>query len=323
MFSGQNPYLSLLTMPGPFNYPPTVFLFISFFQDKMFFDILSAMSFFIAIFLLTKKRLLISIILFIIFNFSYFPYKFNFGMGQINNFILLFIILSYYYNPFFLSYAVGIKLVPIIYLLYYLIIKDYKNIFLVILFICSLFLLSLFVVPWEFQKVYFQDVFFRALAGGGKEVYYNQSLAGFLSRANLQILFYPFSFLFIFITWYKARKLKVDRVFASVTCLMLLLNPIAWQHHFVVAIIPLILLFKEDKLIVTLAYLFLAWNFKRPEIVGAEVNIILSHQFLGTFMLWILAIFEKNTRRILPILYALTILFIYLSAILCRGNICF
>ena len=323
LFSGQNPYVSLLTMPGPFNYPPTVFLFIAFFQNKVLFDLLSYLAFFLSVYLLTKRNLVTAGGLFLLFLISYFPFKFNNVMGQINNFILLFIVLAYYYHPFFLAYAIGIKLVTVIYLFYYFLTKDYKKILSVFLFVALLIVLSLFVVPLNFQKVHFTDVILRAFGDTGKEVYYNQSLAGLLSRSGLPFLLYPLSLLFLIMTWFKGRRLTPDKVFSAVTCLMLILNPIAWQHHFVIAVIPLIFLFKDDKLLVSLSYLLMAWNFKHPEIIPTDINVILSHQFLGVFLLWVLALFGKKTRTILLVIYAVFFLFIYLRFLLCKGNFCF
>ena len=221
LLAGQNPYLHLITMPGPFNYPPTSFLFLIFIQNRLIFEIFSILAFFVSIYLLTNKKLLLSIFLYGIFHFSFFPLKFNYGMGQINNFILLFIVLAYYYNPIFLAYAIGIKLVPVIYLYFYFIKKDYKKIFLTLLFVMVFWILSLFIIKFDFQKIYFLDVFWRAFGEGGKDVYYNQSLAGLLARSNVNIYF-PLSLIFLIITWVKGRKLSKDRVFSAVTCLMLI-----------------------------------------------------------------------------------------------------
>ena len=320
LFSGGNPYLHLITMPGPFNYPPTVFLFISFLQNRLIFDILSALAFFISIFLLTNKKFFVSFFLFFVSLLIFFPYKFNVGMGQINNFILLFVVLAYYYNPFFLAYAISIKLTPIIFLFYYFIKKDYKKIIIVLTLCLILYAMSLIIVPFDFQKIYFLDVFWRAFGTGGKEVYYNQSLAGLLARSNTSFLFYPLTILLLFVTYIKGKKLKRERVFSAVTCLMLILNPIAWQHQFVFAIIPLILLFNLNKKLVLAVFFLLAWNFKQPDLVPKELS---SHQFYGVFILWMLAIFGGKSTKLIGIIGTVGIIGVYLRFLICRGSFCF
>ena len=303
LFSGGNPYTHLINSPGPHNYPPTAFLFLIFLQNKLLFDILSFLSFFISLYLLTNKKFFVSCLLFLVSYAIFFPFKFNYGMGQINNFILLFCVLAYYYSPVFLAYAIGIKVIPAIYLLYFFIKRDFKKIFATLVFLFFFFLLSFLIISWDFQKIYFFDVFFRGFGNVGKEVYYNQSLAGLLARSSLSFFIYPFSLLILFMTWLKGRKINSPRLFSAVTCLLLILSPIAWQHHFVFAIIPLILLFPLNKLLVIVAYFLIASNIKNPRIIPGEFSFILSHQFWGIFILWILALWDKKAVKIISYIW--------------------
>jgi hypothetical protein len=320
LFSGVNPYVRLTNFAGPHNYPPTAFLFLVFLQNRLVFDVLSAFAFLVSLYLLTNKKLFLSLTVYAIFHFLFFPLKFNYGMGQINNFILLFVVLAYYYNPFFLAYAIGIKLSPIIFLFYYFVMKDFRKICTVVCCLLLLIVASLILIQWDFQKIYFLEVFWRAFGSGGKEVYYNQSLQGFLSRAGAALLNLPLSIFILLVTWIRGQKLSSERVFSAVACLMLMLNPIAWQHHFVLAIIPLILLFNLNKLLVILSGVLLAWNFKQPEIIPNE---LLSHQFYGIFILWMLALFGKDSLRIIGIIGTIGIIGVYCRYLLCRGFICF
>jgi hypothetical protein len=320
LLNGRNPYVGLTNFPGPHNYPPTAFWFLIFLPDRFWFDGLSALAFFAAVFLLTGRNWLLSLFLFLVFSLVFFPYKFNAGMGQINNFILFLTVLAYYFHPFFLSYAIGIKLTPAIFLLYYFLSRQFDKIFLVLLGLGVLFGLSFWLIGWEFQKVYFLDVFWRAWGMAGKEVYYNQSLAGLLARAGWGEGFPALAVLFLVLTMWRGHQLSPDRLFAAAACLMLMLNPLAWQHHFVMAVIPLILLFPLNKILVLTAFFLLAWNFKTPQTVPKE---LLSHQFYGVFILWVLALWGKNAAKILGFAGVLAVTAIYVRFLLCRGFVCF
>lgn len=105
---GDNPYLTLLTSPGPFNYPPSSFYFLwwldllPFFGSSVLWNYLSVFSFLLSIFLLTKLiwlqkwKVWYFLVATLFFTIPFFPEKFNVGNGQMNNFILLFVVLSWW-----------------------------------------------------------------------------------------------------------------------------------------------------------------------------------------------------------------------------------
>lgn len=333
---GLNPYLGIISSKFPFNYPPPALLFIlplGFFrmtQAAPLWNFGSVAAFILAIWLIlrmskTKVSLLGFIFLTAAFTIFYFPEKFNLGNGQINNYIFLLTVLGISWSPLFLAAAISIKLAPAIFLLYFLILRDRQKILITILFVLVLFVLPIVIWGWDFQKRYYQEIFFYSFTLGAKDWYYNQSLFGFLARTFsnpvlINGLFYSLSIVFVVLTWWRGRRLPKNRALAAVGCLYLLIHPVALQHYFMFAVLPFILLIKSDKKILIISYLLLAANIKEPNLVPKMFNFILSHQFYGIFILWLLALFDRKIWKILQLLWVSVIgfayvLFIYSSRI--------
>ena len=319
-----NPYQFLTTSPGPFNYPPPVFLFLfpfGFFglsTSWYIWVILALLSLFVSMFLLLKLSNKLTPLSYlvapILLWFLFFPTKFTLGMGQINLFILLFITLTIYFyhrknysaSAFFLALAAVIKLSPGLLALYFIYTKDFKTLVKFIFIVLSLLLLSLPLMTFNYQSVYYFDVFFRAFGLAGKDIYYNQSLIAFLSRslASQTLIAYIYYAFILFSLWY-IRKSSGLKLWGYLTCLVLLLNPLAWQHYFVLAIIPLILLPANP-----LAYLLLAWNWPVPGSVPRE---LWPHQFFGALLL----LFNYKY------FWVIIITIVYFFSLLCKGGYCF
>lgn len=335
--AGANPYLGLITRTFPFNYPPASLLFLfplgffDFNTANVIWNILSTLSVIISIRLLTKKHFLPLVLLFTVF---FFPVKFNIGNAQINHFLLLFVTLSiYFYNSgrknfsaFFLAFAICIKLAPIIFLLYFFIIKDYRQIARIFAFVVFIVLITFIFVPASYQWTYLHDVLPLSFTSGAKDWYYNQSLWGFLARqvgSLAPVLYYPLAILILVVTWWRGKKINSVRALAAVSCLYLLIHPIALQHYFGFAIIPFILLLnRRDWKILTIAYLLLAFDIKNFSSVSKEYNFILSHDFYGVLILWLLALWPKNIWKIMNAIWVCVILTVYVFALICRGRSC-
>lgn len=336
---GLNPYQGLLTRTFPFNYPPPALLFLfplgffDFATANIVWNILSLVSVIISIRLLIKSNLyfLIAVVLFTVF---FFPVKFNIGNGQINHFILLFCVLGLcFYNTgrknwsaFFLAFATGIKFAPAIFLLYFFIRRDYKQIIRIIIFVIFILFISFIFIPPSYQLIYLHDVLPLSFSSGAKDWYYNQSLWGFLARAAPSLatyLFYPLATIILFLTWWRGRKLDSKRALAAVSCLYLLIHPIALQHYFAFAIIPLILLWdKKDWLILSVVYLLLAFDIKNFIQVPREFNFLLSHDFYGVLILWILALWRKKFWKIVSFIWVSVILMAYVFVLVCHRGAC-
>ena len=344
--SGWNPYLGLVTRSFPFNYPPISLLFLfplGFFDyavANILWNILSLGSVLLSIWLIREiagspKKYFILLAIF--FTFFFFPVKFNLGNAQINHFLLLFCSLSLYFyhrdrknfSALFLSLAIGIKLAPVIFLLYFVIRRDWRQIARVLIWLLILIAISLIFVPVSYQIVYLRDVLPLSFTSGAKDWYYNQSLWGFLARllSNspfIPFVFYPLSGFSVFFTWRRGRQVSWQRALAAVSCLYLLIHPIALQHYFSFAIIPLILLWnKKDWLILVVCYLLLAFDIKNFSQVSKELNIFLSHDFFAVLILWSLALWREKIKIIVTFYWSIVILFIYFLGLLCRAKFCF
>ena len=119
------------------------------------------------------------------FTIFFFPVKFNIGNGQINHFILLFCSLSLYLyrlnkknlSALFLAFAISIKLAPLIFLLYFMITKDWQQVLKVLSLTVLIFIVPILLLGWNYQQRYYQEIFFYSFTNGAKDWYYNQSLS--------------------------------------------------------------------------------------------------------------------------------------------------
>lgn len=348
-------YRYLLHSPGPFNYPPSAFLFLwwpgllSYPVAGMLWNLLSIGSLFISLYYIhklaaQKVRLSSYIVTLALFTFPFFPVKHNLASGQINLFVLLFTVLSLYlykinhksWSALFLAYATGIKLVPVVFLIVFVVSHDWRQIMRFALWLAILCLIPLSFIPWQFQLNYYTKDFFQAFPLAGKSLYYNQSLLGFLTRSlqnplAIRLSQYTISLAMVVLTLFEGRKISTNRLVAAATCLYLMLHPLAWQHHFVFIILPLVLLaydlgHSKAKVrfwvVLIIAYLLTCWNFKQPSIVPEQFNFILSHQFFAALILWILALWREQFFRIAAVLWIGSILCAYCLLILCRANMC-
>ena len=312
---GLNPYLALLTSPGPFNYPPSSFYFLwwvdllPFFWASVLWNYLSFFSYMLSVFLISKLvwkvtwKLWYFFIAILFFTLPFFPEKFNLGNGQMNNFILLFIALSWWLNTqnkkwlgaMGVAYSIGIKLIPAVFILPSIVEKDYRQVARII--VCTVFIMisTIPLFGWENIKPYITSIFFEGFGVHGKAIYYNQSLLAFLlltfSVAVGVSLFKICWIVLPLISWVSLSKVKAERFTISMavaTCLYLLLHPLAWQHHFVFAVIPLLVGWKFlPKWLIILSFALIAGNIKQPELIPVWATLLLSNQFLGVFLLWV------------------------------------
>lgn len=351
-----NPYERLISSPGPLNYPPSALLFfLPFGYLQLFFDqtlawyvwvFASLAALFISLRLLLKMigvgKLRWLVVAILLFWFLFFPTKFTLGMGQVNLFILLFIVLGIFQSrqkkyvsaTFFLALATAVKLSPLVLALYFLLRWDKKSLVWYFSWLAVFFLLPFLFVSFDWQKLYYTHVFFNAFTVAGKEVYYNQSLLAFLARSLsnvtvIKLTSYSLSVVLVILTSIRARKISDSRLWSALVSQVLLINPLAWQHHFVLAIIPIILLTKEywgklsPMLLLAMAYLLTAANIINPGIFPREFNFLRSHQFFGAVLLWILAVFGKSSGKVLAFLWVSGLTVFYILTLFCRAKICF
>lgn len=351
---GLNPYQGIISSTFPFNYPPTALLFLwplGFLPQNLaaiLWNLASVSALLLSIFLVIKitktKYVWSSFFIFtFLFTLPYFPSKFNLGMGQINNFVLVLVAAALFFytsgrknlSALCLAIATGIKLAPAVFILYFFLKKDWRQVFRVGIFLLTIIFVSFILVPVSYQIEYFSKVLPLSFTLGSKDWYYNQSLYGFLARllSNgfvVQLAFYGLSILILFLTWWRGRRVSNFRQIATVACLYLLIHPIALQHYFGLALIPVILLTLGSARgnwrnwgVLGISYLLLAANIKQPELVPREFNFLLSHQFFGILLLWILALWRERIMRVIGGIWVIGVTTGYLLMLLCRAGICF
>ena len=179
---GGNPYHGIISTDFPLNYPPPVLLFIwplgllPMSLAGPVFNILSVIAFIVSIWLVlkiaqTKVRAPAFVFIVMSFTLFYFPEKFNVGNGQINNFLLLLVAAGLYFyfagkknfSALLLASASAIKLAPLVFLLFYLIQRDYRPVVRVLVWLAILFLLPVIIFGWQFQERYYREIFWYSI----------------------------------------------------------------------------------------------------------------------------------------------------------------
>lgn len=321
---GLNPYQTLLTSPGPYNYPPPSLLFLApfalgdFFPSAVIWNVTSLVSYLVSIFILTRLSPRFSFpslaTLTFLFTLPFFPEKFNLGNGQINNFILLLCVLTLWFwrrgrrttGALLLAAATVIKIVPGFFLIAFIWLRDWSFVRRYLALVATLFWLPALVMPPQFYQMYLSDIFFRGLSLEGKAVYYNQSLLGFLTRnlplSQVSFSYYVLALLLVSVSVYTVWRRQISqpfRLFALAVSLYLILHPLTWQHHFVFAIIPLTFLFSHRQwLTFVFSYLLIATNIKHPALIPAWGQIITSHQFFGALLAWSALLFTTSAPQV-------------------------
>jgi len=252
-----------------------------------------------------------------------FPTKFTFGMGQSNLVALFLLLLAFSLFKDKKSILAGLILglvcliKPILasFLLLFFLKKAWIVVFTAFLMINFFILVSFFIFNPNLYWFYINEIIPQLLNLAGREIYYNQGIMGFISRSvldlglrrNLTILF---SLAITGMTfWIIKGKGEGKNKFAIFFPAILLLDTLSWQHHFVWLIFPFIAIYSRLlkakfvplKLILLLAYILVAINFKDPLLVGKRLHpLFLSHVFLGTIILWGLGIyfFKKDHESI-------------------------
>jgi len=249
--------------------------------------------------------------------FIFFPFRYNLGSGQMNNFLLMFLVLALYlqqskkelFSAFILSLAILLKITPILLLFILLIQKKIKNVIGIIFFTTIILITTYLFLGKNIFSNYLTVT--NSFFDFNIHTYYNQSLSGFLARSfNNIILTKWLVYISIVIVLTKVifliKKIKKDNfqsniIFWNISIIyMLVLAPFAWQYHFVIIIFPLVTtayigykmkLSYKFFFFLILSYLLIGWNIKNPTALlnkGIFGSIILSHVLFGSIILLLL-----------------------------------
>jgi hypothetical protein len=280
------------------------------------FVILSLVSVFVIVFvslkLINKAVLKNSFYIFVGFTLLSFPTKFTLGMGQINLIAYDLLLLSFYLlqkkrdrmSGVLLGLAILLKPIFVFMLLYYLAKKTWKvvSIACLVILLSSLSVLLIYGLP--IYSYYINAVIPQLFNLGGREIYYNQGLTGFVSRLtpDLQLRkVLPTLLSFVLAGYLISNLIRNNKRelanFSLSLIILILIDTWSWQHHFVFLIFPFILIAvrliksksKFNLMLLVVSYLLVSINIKNPLAFSFfPVNLLLSHVFIGTVMLLIL-----------------------------------
>ncbi len=306
------------------NYPPTTFLFLFPFGlipidiAQKIWTILSFSALIGSIFVIlkavTKKFSLFTFLFIYSFSVLSFPVKFTLGMGQINLLLLLLISLCFLFYQrkqfhiagILLGIASGIKLIPLILLLFFLRKKAFGVVGAALITFVVLGTLGILLFGEGLTRQYLFEVL-PNIPTSGNSVYYNQALTGFLARLAIpnevaSIINYLLLGILLLISFVvtnpKTKNISREFMEYGVFIIAILIGGgLAWQHHFVLLIIPyttlLLSLFdgKEKRfsihfIVLFISYILVAFNIKTPQAFSGVSAFLLSHVFYGTVILY-------------------------------------
>jgi hypothetical protein len=248
-------------------------------------------------------------LLFIALSFGSFPIRFTLGMGQVNVIVLFLLLLSVYLETkpvknsisagLFLGLAIAIKPIFAFFLLFLAIKKSWKIIFASILTVGVLIAASLIFWSPHIWITWYESGILPLINYTSPQiyVYQNQGVFGFFFReiSNPTIRIYldkAASFLLVSTAAYIVFKKKDFNLGLSFFIITLLLFDLtSWQHHFVWAMFPFVVLFinilkSKNLMLLTLlglSYFLISWNIKYDYLYP---KIILNNQFYGALILY-------------------------------------
>lgn len=338
--NGQNPYL-LIGRDIVRNPPPALLLFslltfLSVKAGQAVWFILSLFSFIVGSYYIFKildkfegnrssySRNWKIWLMYLSLALMFFPFRYNLGSGQVNNFLFLFLVLTFYslqskkelWASLLLSLAILLKITPIFLLFTLLTQKKIKTVVWTILYTIIILAIVFLLLGGKIYRNYLAVT--KSFFDFNIYTYYNQSLSGFLARAfnNSELtkwLLYTSIIITLTIILFLIKKTKQSSFQSSVIfwnisiICILILAPFAWQYHFVIIIFPLVMtayigykmkLSYKFFFPLVLSYLLIGWNIKNPAVFfnkGILGSTILSHVFFGSITLLILNYFlAKN-----------------------------
>lgn len=255
----------------------------------------------------------VEMFLFALLNFSYFPLKFTFGMGQVNTFVLLCISLFLYFtlkrrNEMFagsvIAFSIAMKLFPILLLPYLLLRMKWRILVWFVATLAFVIFLSLLFFGYEIHAYFLNEVL-PSLTGGWKDYYYNQSISGLVSvlesdESNRKIWYQFLSGIFLLpvLVFLVVKRKNYLYCVSLILITSLLINKFSWQHHYVLLIPSLfILLFSAKgrmmRILVGVAYALMAINLENPLKFHP---IIQFHALYGAILLYGLTLYTLITK---------------------------
>lgn len=236
-----------------------------------------------------------------------FPTQFTLGMGQVNLLVLMLVVAAVFFEGQSRSWSAGVS-IGLSWLL-----KPELLLLMPVLILCrkwrmigaSLSTLAVAVALsvglWGTQSyaVYGQRLTHLGTGLVDAGIYYNQSLTGLMARSGVTSLWIVVPvlvgvFLVTCYSLWKNPKSFAESVWMYMPAL-LLIEPIAWQHHFVWLIPTYIMLWARRSsvraaVLLAVSYFLISWNFASFEFLDTMPLgwLIGSHGVIGLLIVWIM-----------------------------------
>ena len=248
--------------------------------------------------------------LFLITALSYlsFPTQFTLGMGQVNLLVLLLLVVSVRFKHARhslwagISFALALLLKPEVMLIapVFFLYRKWRMLAVTVLVIALTFLVSIGIFGIGAYGTYAERLGGLLTGWRDTDIYYNQSLAGLIARGGGTAGWYVlFSTLVlgtsVYVFW-KKRVLFPDIIWKSLP-IFILVEPIAWQHHFVFLIPTYIWLWVKHapflvRMMLAISYLLVSWNFASSGFLATMPLgwLLASHATVGAILLWFVSL---------------------------------
>lgn len=307
------------TLFTAFNYPLATTLFFlpliifSLPTAQIIFTVLSILgicaSLFLSFALMNKRLSLFQFFLIFSLVLFAFPTKFTLGMGQTNFLAFAFLLGGFVLYQkkrmlpmtFLLLTAIFLKPILALTMLVFFFEKKRQLFFALFSAGFSIFLLAplLFSQP-QANVAFVQNMLHQSLTG--REIYYNQGFLGFVARltTSMQIRIFAemTSFLFAIIFIYRFfRKNSLVQNLSLMLTLLVLIDPLSWQHHFIFLFLPFLFVYfamiKQKQhiffFLFAVSYILVAGNIKSPQsFFSFPLVLLLSNQFYGALLVFLL-----------------------------------
>lgn len=358
----KNPYIDTFLFTG-LGYPIfALFFFIPFtflpfpIASKVFL-LLNVFSLGYIIFLslsLLQKYSLRNFLFFLLLCLFFFPVIFTLGMGQSNLLALMFLLAGIFLKKRFdffpgilLSLSILIKPIFIIFFLFFFLEKHWKILFTSFLFISLAITISVKLFGIYYYGYYITSLVPHLLSLSGREIYYNQGFTGFIARLTPNLMLRKIIpsigglFLVCYLFVMKFQKISYEHILSAFCIVLVLIDTLSWQHHFVFLIFPFItayftILEKKEKnilfLLLGISYILVGYNIPNPLIFSRfPTTLLLSHVFFGTLLLLFIFSYvnfnwsflqNKKVINLSYIVFIFLVLVEYFVFIMCRGHIC-
>lgn len=218
-----------------------------------------------------------------------FPTRFTLGMGQSNLMVLLLLLLGFRSGILMgVSWIIKPQLMLFALLLAWK--REWRTLVVASLTLGVAVATSGIFFGWHWYGQYFARELPILMEFRGREIYYNQGIEAFLSRHSLgQEVAQVSKIILTVIAIWVTRKRKILEALLIWISLLLLIMPLAWQHHFVFLIPAFVYLFsrQKNKMLFWTAAVLVGINFADPD------PIVLSHVFFGNILVFILLALKK------------------------------